>query len=246
MTKSRRHVFVTGGTGSVGQALVRAFVLSDYKVTFQFHSNETVARALEKECKAEAIQLNFELGELSLPESAVDVVVNNAGINIANELSHEISPDDWNRTLAVNITAPYLIIRRYLPAMCDNGWGRIINISSIYGLTGAENNLPYNVSKHGMAGLTKTIAREYGKRGITCNEICPGPISSELMERIGKKRAAIEGISMEEYYDEVKEEIPAGRLAEPSEVADLAVFFASPAAQYINGISIPLDGGMLA
>ena len=89
--------------------------------------------------------------------------------------------EDWDRTIALNLTAPFLLIRQCLPHMVRENWGRIVNISSIYGLRAVETNLPYTVSKHGLSGLTKTVAREYGAHGITCNEICPGPMKSRLL-----------------------------------------------------------------
>lgn len=170
-----KSVFVTGGTGSVGRAIVESFCAAGHVVMFQYSSNRTVAAHLE-EFDATSVQVDFTSDD-PLPDSDFDVIINNAGINIANQLSHEVSCDDWERTLAVNIDAPFRIIKQYLPRMLEQKWGRIINVSSIYGLVGAENNLPYNVSKHAMTGLTKTIAREYASNGITCNEICPGPIT---------------------------------------------------------------------
>jgi 3-oxoacyl-[acyl-carrier protein] reductase len=130
--------------------------------------------------------------------------------------------------------------------MVKKGRGRIINISSIYGLRGVEGNFPYTVSKHGLSGFTKTIAKEYGGLGITCNEICPGPIDSEMMRKIAKREAARTGGTIKSYFEEVCDEIPVHRMLKPSELAALAVFLASPEAAYLNGASIPLDGGMIA
>jgi NAD(P)-dependent dehydrogenase (short-subunit alcohol dehydrogenase family) len=130
--------------------------------------------------------------------------------------------------------------------MIKQRWGRIINISSIYGLRGVENHLPYTVSKHALAGLTKTIAKEYAADGITCNEICPGPIDSTMLKQVCIKEASAEGKSLDEVLDEIRSEIPTGRLAKPEEIASLAVFIASSGASYLNGASIPLDGGMVA
>ena len=130
--------------------------------------------------------------------------------------------------------------------MIQKRWGRIINISSIYGLRAVEGNFPYTVSKHGLSGFTKTIAREYATYGISCNEICPGPINSDMMREIGKRVASQTGGTVESYLKEVCDEIPAKRMAEPRDVSALALFLASPEAGYLTGASIPLDGGIIA
>ncbi len=241
----QREVIVTGGTGSVGRALVEAFILNGDHVAFQYNKNEDVAFQLRDRFNAEPIQMDF-LEATALPRKTFDIVINNAGINISACISHEVTLSDWERTLFVNVTAPFLLVQQCLPHMIEKKWGRIINISSIYGLHGIETNLPYTVSKHALSGLTKTVAREYANHQITCNEICPGPIESEMMRRVSLERAQIEGTSVEEFMEEVCEEIPAGRIARPSEISSLALFLASPEADYLNGVSIPLDGGLIA
>jgi NAD(P)-dependent dehydrogenase (short-subunit alcohol dehydrogenase family) len=130
--------------------------------------------------------------------------------------------------------------------MTSRRWGRIINLSSIYGLRGTEHNLPYTASKHGLSGLTKTLAREYGDHGITCNEICPGPIASELLSRIGDYYFRHGGQTVEDFYSALASEIPLRRLAKPDDIAACAVFLAGENASYINGVSIPVDGGLIA
>ena len=148
-------VLITGGTGSVGKALVEAFATKGHRVTFQYRRETSIAKRLEKRFRAESIQLDFE-EEFLLPKVDFDVVINNAGINISDVVAHEVDITDWNRTLRVNLTAPFLIVRQCLPSMIGKQWGRIINISSIYGLRAVEGNFPYTVSKHGLAGFTKT------------------------------------------------------------------------------------------
>jgi NAD(P)-dependent dehydrogenase (short-subunit alcohol dehydrogenase family) len=238
-------VLITGGTGSVGKALVEAFATRNHRVTFQYRREKSIAKRLEKRFGAESIQMDF--GEdFLLPRVDFDVVINNAGINVSDVAAHEVDIGDWNRTLRVNLTAPFLVVRQCLPSMIKKRWGRIINISSIYGLRAVEGNLPYTVSKHGLAGFTKTLAREYAVHGITCNEICPGPVDSEMMREIGKRAAASSGGTVASYLKEVCDEIPARRMVKPSELAALALFLASSEAGYLTGASIPMDGGMIA
>ncbi len=245
VNKKSRAVFITGGTGSVGKALVRAFASNGYRVAFQYCRDKSTANRLKNQFGAEPIQLDFEK-DFELPKVNFDVIINNAGINISDIQTHEVTIEDWHKTLRVNLTAPFLIIRQCLPAMIKKRAGRIINISSIYGLRGVEGNFPYTVSKHGLSGLTKTIAKEYAVYGITCNDICAGPIDSDMMREIGKREAARSGGTVRSYLKEVCEEIPANRMLKPSELARLALFLASPEAAYLNGTSIPLDGGMIA
>lgn len=239
-----KEIFITGGTGSIGLALIREFVQNDYQVTFQYNRNDHIAAEIQREFGCNGWKIDFsKLQELR--EGDFDVIINNAAINISSELSHNVSVSDWNRTLLVNVTYPFLIVKKYLPAMLKRGWGRIVNISSIWGLRGVDTNLPYTVSKHALSGLTKTLAKETGEFGVTCNEICPGPVTSELMTKIAVENERCSGQAVEDYFRELSEEIPLRRLADPTEIASLAVYLTSDEAGYINGVSIPLDGGLI-
>lgn len=244
-SQSKRNVLITGGTGSVGRALVKVFAAHDDRVTFQYHRDATAARRLMDECGARAIQLDF-LSTMELPAVDFDVVINNAGVNVSDTKTHEVRHDAWDLTIKINLTVPFSVIRQCLPGMIARGTGRIINISSIYGLRAVEGNLPYTVSKHGLSGLTKTVAKEYASYGLTCNEICPGPIESDMMHEIAARASQASGISAESYLAEVNEEIPAKRMATPEEIASVAFFLASPEASYINGASLTVDGGLIA
>lgn len=243
MNTAGRQVFITGGTGSLGRALVNAFSATGHSVTFQYRQDEQKARDLSQQCGASGIRLDFLLDQ-GFPDKTFDIIVNNAGVNISNVLSHEVPLKSWTDTLWLNTTIPFLVVQRYLPPMMERRWGRIINISSIYGLRGVETNLPYNVSKHGLSGLTKTVAKEYAAYGITCNEICPGSMESDMLLEVAQ-RDAPDG-NVEAYLAEIRNEIPAKRLATPEDVAQVAVFLASDAAAYINGASLVVDGGLIA
>ncbi len=240
-----RTAFITGGTGSVGQALVREFRESNYNVMFQYNSNEALAEKLASETGAKPMAINF--AARTIPDlGRVDVLVNNAAVNVSRVLTADVILSDWDMTLLVNLSWPFLLIQKCLPSMIANRWGRIINISSIYGLRACEGNLPYNVSKHGLSALTKTVAREYGEFGISSNEICPGPIESELLTRIALYHKETEGTPIDEYFSSLTEEIPSKRLAVPRDVARVAMFLAAEHSGYVNGVSIPIDGGLIA
>lgn len=237
-------VLITGGTGSLGRALVAEFAASGYSVTFQYHRDEVRAAELVRCHGAAAMRLDMA-EPFELPEPMFDVVVNNAGVNISDALTHLTTLEDFCTTIQVNLVAAFLVVKQCLPWMLSIKSGRIINVSSIYGLRAVEGNLSYTVSKHGMSGLTRTVAKEYATHGITCNEICPGPVESDLMQKVASRVAAAEGGTPANYLEQLRQTIPARRLATPKEIATLAVFLASASAQYINGASIPIDGAWI-
>ena len=240
-----RTVFITGGTGSVGESLVEGFTEKGYRVSFLYHRSESRAHAMAKKFGATPIQQDLS-GPVDLADKEIDILVNNAAINETSELTGDLSLEKWDRTIALNLTAPFLLIQQCLPHMVRKNWGRIVNISSIYGLRAVESNLPYTVSKHGLSGLTKTVAREYGAYGITCNEICPGPMKSRLLDRICAESAAESGLEIEEYMRDVEEELPTGKLVLPSAVTQMALVLASEDCESVNGSSVVIDGGMIA
>ena len=240
-----KRVLVTGGTGSLGERLVRGFADAGNDVTFLYCNSEGRARVLVEATGATAVRCDL-LHDVDLADTAVDVLVNNAAINVGSKLAGDLSLDVWECTIGVNLTAPFRLIQQCLPHMMGRRWGRIINMSSIYGLHATETNLPYTVSKHGLSGLTKTVAREYGEYGITCNEICPGPMRSRLLERVCAERASASGVDVEQYMREVVEEVPTGELVAPDTVAQMALLLASERASSVNGSSIVIDGGMTA
>ena len=163
----------------------------------------------------------------------LDILVNNAGIT-RDGLLARMSDEDWDAVLSTNLRGAFLFTRAVTMPMMQQRFGRIINISSVSGgVIGNPGQANYSASKAGLIGLTKTVARELGKRKITVNAIAPGIIASEMTEAVG------EGV-----MKEFKKRIPANRLGQAEEVADLVLFLASDAAAYINGVAIPVDGGM--
>ena len=237
-----RKVLVTGGTGTIGQALVRRFA-REHPVIFQYRQNSEVASQLEQETGAQGWQVDLGEENIEVPEKIM-ILINNAGINEGDERTSDVSESAWRETIEINLTAAWRVTRQCLPAMVAAGWGRIITISSIYGYCAAIGNLPYTVSKHGLRGLTATVALEYGEKGITANEICPGPVDSIMLRRIAEERAGMEG--REQYLREVGEDLPIKRLIRADEVAWAGAFLAAEESGGINGISLPIDGGMTA
>ena len=237
-----RKVLVTGGTGTVGQALVRRFA-REHPVVFQYWQNDEMADQLERETSAQKWKADLQNEDVEAPEG-ITILINNAGINEGDEKTSDVSESTWRKTIEINLNAAWRVTRQCLPAMVSVGWGRVITISSIYGYRAAVGNLPYTVSKHGLRGLTATVAMEYGEKGITANEICPGPVESSMLRRIAVERARTEGA--EQYLREVAEELPIKRLITADEIAWVGAFLAAEESGGINGIPLPVDGGMTA
>ena len=232
-------VLVTGGTGSVGTELVRLFSQKkNNNITFSYYTNKEKAASLAKEYSCNAVLIE-DIGK------DYDIIINNAGIVNSLVRCEDINIEHWEETIRVNLTLPFKIIKSNLPYMRQQGWGRIINISSIYGVKAEEDVTPYTTSKHGLIGLTKSVAKEYAQFGITCNAVCPGTIVSELSDRIADFYTQTP-TERQEYFNALCDAVPAKRLVYPSEVANLAVFLASDEASYINGATLLIDGGYTA
>lgn len=162
----------------------------------------------------------------------VDVLVNNAGIvnNIA--ALDEMEPDAWDHEVSVNLGGAFNCIRVCVPGMAEREWGRIVNISSVAALLGLPRQAAYAATKAGLLGLTRTVAQEYAGAGVTCNAVLPGLITTPLVRSMP-----------EEVRGAMASGCPTGRLGDPSEVAEVVAFLASPAAAYVNGQAIAVDGG---
>jgi NAD(P)-dependent dehydrogenase (short-subunit alcohol dehydrogenase family) len=168
----------------------------------------------------------------------VDVLVNNAGIS-AIVPAEETTLADWNRTLAVNLTGPFLMGREFGKEMLRQGSGSIVNISSVAGLLGIADRVAYNASKHGLIGLTRTLAAEWGGRGVRVNAVCPGWVKTEMDQ---------EDQASGGYTDEdIEGRTPMGRFARPEDIAQAVAFLADPEQSgYVNGHTLSVDGGWFA
>ena len=169
----------------------------------------------------------------------IDVLVNNAGISFI-ERAEDTTAEQWRRVLEVNLTGPFLLCRAFGPSMLERGDGAIVNIASVAGLLGVAQRAAYNASKHGLIGLTRTLAAEWGWRGVRVNAVCPGWVKTEMDV---EDQAAGGG-----YTDaDIEGHVPMGRFATPDDVAAAVAFLADPAKSgFVNGAALSVDGGWAA
>lgn len=174
----------------------------------------------------------------------VDVLVNNAGMAASAPVKAQ-SLEEWERLFAVNTTGTFLCTRAFLPGMVERGWGRVINVASIAGLTGAAYIAAYAASKHAVVGFTRSAAAEVAAKGVTVNAVCPGYVNTPMTDRSVATIAAKTGKGEAEARAVLERMSPQNRLFEPEEVAYLVGCLADPRARGINGQAIVLDGGAL-
>jgi 3-oxoacyl-[acyl-carrier protein] reductase len=175
-------------------------------------------------------------GEVESAFGPLDILVNNAGIAVGGPIDAEEYEAGWERSLRVNLTAQMRLIRAFLSQLRRDGAGRVVNIASTEGLGASAFTSPYTAAKHGVVGLTRALAVELGSQGVTVNCICPGPILTGMTEPIPdehKRKFA-------------RRRVPLRRYGDPEEVAQITLSLVLPAASYLNGAVIPVDGGMLA
>ena len=177
---------------------------------------------------------------------AVDILVNNAGIQIVSPID-EFPTDGWDRIIAINMNSAFHTARAALPGMKAKGWGRIINIASAHGLVASPFKSAYVTTKHGIVGMTKTVALEVAEAGITCNAICPGYVLTPLVERQIPDTAKARGIT----EDQVKRDVLLAaqwtkKFVTVEQLSGVANFLCSDAAENITGIALPVDGGWTA
>ena len=173
---------------------------------------------------------------------SIDILVNNAGDNILGSIQ-EMDPDVWWRQIEVNLRGPYLFSRAVLPAMLEKNWGRIINISSVNGKRGAKFCTAYCTGKHGIIGLTRALALDVAKSGITVNAICPGWIKTDLTDRTFAQRSELFNVPVEKISQVATMNMPQGRPIEEDEITPTALFLASDGAARMTGQSLNVSGG---
>jgi len=251
---------VTGSTSGIGRGIAESLAKSGANIVLngRHETPETEKQRAELETKY-GIKAIYICADMTKPDDItrmigttartfgkVDILVNNAGIQHVAPID-EFPIEKWNEIIAVHQTAPFLAMRAAIPYMKQEGWGRIINIASAHGTVASPGKAAYVTAKHGMLGLTKTVALEVADKGITCNSISPGYVWTPLVEKQIQSQARTLGISVADVQDEVFMSRHATRkFTTVEQIGEMAVFLCSDAAQNMTGSDFKVDGGWTA
>ena len=228
-----RSVLVTGGNRGIGRAVAEAFLAQGDNVAVTSRSGGAPDGALELKADVTdpgAVEAAFKAAEEA--HGPVEVLVANAGIT-ADTLLLRMSEDDWSDVIETNLTGSFRLAKRAAKGMLRLKRGRIVFVSSVVGLLGSPGQVNYAASKAGLVGMARSIARELGSRGITANVVAPGYVETDMT-----------AVLTDDQKQAIKTQVPLGRYAQPEEVAGTVLWLASPAAAYVTGAVIPVDGGL--
>ena len=251
-----KTALVTGSTSGIGLAMAIGLAKQGVNIMVNGFGEKDAAIAAIKAC---GVEVEYHGADMSKPVEiedlikqtekrfgSLDILVNNAGIQHTANIE-DFPVDKWESIIAINLSSAFYTSHHALPGMKKRNWGRIINIASVHGLVGSIQKSAYVAAKHGIIGLTKVIALENAKTGITCNAICPGWVLTPLVQKQVDARAEREGISNEAAKKAlVSEKQPSGEFVAPEQLAALAIFLCSPDASEVRGAAWNMDGGWTA
>lgn len=255
MSLEGRTAVVTGGGRGIGAATAHALAGAGAAVVVSARSADELdavadairadgGRALAVPCDVSDPDAVAALAGAAAGLGAVDILVHAAGIASSAPI-RRLELEEWRRVLEVNATGAFLCTRAFLPGMAERGWGRVVYVASVAGLTGAPYIAAYAASKHAVVGLARCAAAEVAGRGVTVNALCPGYVDTDMTRASAANIAATTGRSAEEALDILVAHNPQGRLIEAAEVADAAVWLCGDGARGVNGQALVIDGGEL-
>lgn len=237
-----KTVIVTGGSKGIGAAIVEGLAKENYNVILNYNNSEKAAKQIKNKLKEQGINIEIFKADVSKRDevrqlvdfaikkySNIDVLINNAGIDQI-KLFMDTTDKDWNNIIQTNLTSVFYCSQEALKNMIHNKKGCIINISSIWGITGASCEVAYSVSKAGIDGMTKALAKEMGPSNIRINSIAPGIVDTDMNKTIDKKE-----------LNKIKEEIPLGRISKPEEIINSVKWLIED--EYVTGQIISVNGG---
>jgi 3-hydroxybutyrate dehydrogenase len=255
-----KSAIVTGSTSGIGLGVARALGAAGANIMLNGFGDAAEIEALRAVLEHElGVKVGYNGADVSKPEQihamvrcaqeqlgAVDILVNNAGIQHTSPIE-SFPAERWDAILAINLSSAFHAIQAALPGMRANNWGRIINIASVHGLVASVDKSAYVAAKHGLLGLTKVVALETAKSGVTCNAVCPGWVLTPLVQKQIDARAQRDGLTeAQAKAGLLAEKQPSGDFATPAQIGAICVFLCSSAAAQMRGAALPVDGGWLA
>lgn len=255
-----KTAIVTGSTSGIGLGIARALAGAGARVMLNGFGDAAQIEALRAGLAQEfGVEVAYHPADMSRPEQihalvssaqqqlgGVDILINNAGIQHTSPIE-SFPAERWDAILAINLSSAFHAIQAALPGMRASNWGRIINIASVHGLVASADKSAYVAAKHGLVGLTKAVALETAKSGITCNAVCPGWVLTPLVQKQIDARAQRDGLSEEAAKTTLLgEKQPSGQFATPEQIGAICVFLCSSAADQMRGAALPVDGAWLA
>ncbi len=232
----KKTILITGASGGIGQFLVESLSSEQYRIVALHHTNRVGIEGPNIHYYpvdlTDSAAIHSTIQKILKEVSSVDVLVNNAGIS-RSAMSWKQTEQDWDQTLAVNLTAPFLLCKELIPHMRTNGWGRIVNMTSIVGQTGAIGTVAYAASKAGLVGLTKTLAKELAQSGVTSNALALGYFNTGMIRDVP-----------DAMRDGITDQIPLRHLGEPETILSAVKWLISEEASYVTGQVLHLNGGM--
>jgi 3-hydroxybutyrate dehydrogenase len=260
MSLKSKVALVTGSTSGIGLGIARALAAEGADIMLNGFGEPAQLKALQDEIADKCgVKVRHHGADVSNPADcaamvagthaelgALDILVNNAGVQFVADIA-DFPAEQWDRIIAINLSAVFHATKAAIPAMKAKGWGRIINIASAHGLVASGQKVAYVAAKHGVVGMTKVAAIELANAGVTCNAICPGWVLTPLVQQQLEARAKRENIGVEEAKRQfLAEKQPMGRFTTPEAIGATAVFLCSDAAATITGAPISIDGGWVA